>query len=162
NSDATSRPSYIHGRGRHSELEGRHLNEYSQTEVRVGFIDSDDEHVKEYRGPSAQRGGLDGDDEITVGERWNSGRASTAGSDDDYVSDLARDLRINNGTHLERFWRLTYATENWAVQSLVQGFQTVDPVIAPANRPYMRLPSLTFEGLWLTDDLEYELFSEYT
>src|SRR5690606_30300740 len=53
-------------------------------------------------------------------------------------------------------------TENWALQSMVQGFQTVDPVIADADRPYMRLPSLTFEGLWLTDDVEYELFSEYT
>lgn len=162
NYDATYTPSYIHGRGLHSELEGRHLNEYSETEVRVGFIDSDDEYVKEYPGSSAQRWGLDIENEITVGDHWYSELDFNAVSDDDYVSDLARDLRINNDTHLERFWRLTYATENWAVQSLVQGFQTVDPVIAPANRPYMRLPSLTFEGLWLTDDLEYELFSEYT
>jgi len=162
NYDATYTPSYIHGRGLHSELEGRHLNEFSRTEARVGFIGSDDEFVREYPGSSAQRWGLDIENEITVGDNWYSELDFNAVSDDDYISDLARDLRISNDTHLERFWQLTYATENWAVQSLVQGFQTVDPVIADADRPYMRLPSLTFEGLWLTDDVEYELFSEYT
>ena len=162
NYDATFIPSYIHGRGLHSEVEGRYLNEWSKTEARVGFIGQDSEFVKENPGADGQRWGLDFENEITINDRWFSEIDFNAVSDDDYLSDLNRGLRIDSATYLDRFWSLTYASENWAVQSLVQGFQTIDPVIAEADRPFMQLPALTFEGLWLTDNLEYELFSEYS
>lgn len=181
NYDATYTPSYIHGRGLHSELEFRHLNSYSATELRLGYLDRDREYRKDrlqdlrerqaddpnappLRVPewSSHRWALDLENEIQWGDRLLSELDYNVVSDDDYLGDLNRDLRIDSATHLERYWRLTYQSENWSIQSLVQGFQTLDPLIAPASRPYMRLPSLSFEGLWTDSLFEYELNSEYT
>lgn len=49
---------------------------------------------------------------------------------------------------LERIARLTYLDQHWRAVGLVQHYQTIDQLIAKADRPYARAPQLLVRGRW--------------
>lgn len=63
-------------------------------------------------------------------------------SDSAYFIDLGTDLNITNTEFQERTGELIYSRENWSLLGRVQGFQTIDPQITDADKPYARLPQL--------------------
>ena len=69
-------------------------------------------------------------------------------SDDDYLDDLGGDLARSSATHLERHLGATYYGGYWNLRGQLQDYQTVDPIISPADRPYQRMPQVVFEGEW--------------
>jgi LPS-assembly protein len=67
-------------------------------------------------------------------------------SDKDYITDLGDSLSLASITHLKRTAGVEYTTSWWQLGLQVDDYQTVDKTIAEANRPYQRLPRLTFEA----------------
>ncbi len=61
-------------------------------------------------------------------------------SDDQYFSDFGNSLSLSSERFLERRADISYRGDRWNVLGRVQNFQTVDPTIAPDDRPYERLP----------------------
>lgn len=67
-------------------------------------------------------------------------------SDSQYFNDFSNDLGSTSQTHLYRNATLRYNLENWRFRALVQDIQTVDTRTPINDRPYERLPQLTFNG----------------
>ncbi|MGH8491923.1 MAG: LPS-assembly protein LptD [Moraxellaceae bacterium] len=68
-------------------------------------------------------------------------------SDNAYFIDLGTDLSITNTAFQERTGELIYTPGNfWSLTTRVQGYQTIDPAILDADKPYARLPQLLLIG----------------
>lgn len=65
-------------------------------------------------------------------------------SDKDYFRDLGSDLVNSNSTHQERVGEISQSTPAHELMLRVQSFQTLDPAIVPAERPYYRLPQMSY------------------
>lgn len=162
--DATYTPQYIHGRGTFSELETRYLSRFGQTDVQLGYISGDDEFVSENPGNNGERWGLDVTSDANFGGGWRGDLNYAAVSDDDYSSDLNRNLDIEQDTHLDRNGRLRYSQQGLDFSAALRGYQTIDPAIPEANRPYNQLPRLrldlsTGSGNWYArQNTEYNYF----
>lgn len=63
-------------------------------------------------------------------------------SDDDYLNDLGGSLEITSTSHLERAAEIRYDADYWGLLGQVQSYQTLDPLLPKASRPYDRLPRL--------------------
>jgi len=84
-------------------------------------------------------------------------------SDSDYLQDFGESLAVTSATHLERAGEFRYSAKTWDALARVQYYQTIDDAIAPANRPYSRMPQLAArvrhpDGL---GGLTYHLDAEY-
>ena len=58
-------------------------------------------------------------------------------------------LSVTSQTHLNRFLDLTFFAPNWSLLTRLQNYQTIDPVLTDAERPYERVPQMLFGGRWL-------------
>jgi len=67
-------------------------------------------------------------------------------SDSDYFNDFSNSLGSTSQTHLDRSATLNYELDDWRLKALVQDIKTIDTTTPIANRPYERLPQLTFNG----------------
>lgn len=63
-------------------------------------------------------------------------------SDNAYFIDLGTDLGMSNTSFQERLGELIYTRKQWTLTSRVQGFQTIDPLIADIDKPYARVPQI--------------------
>lgn len=66
-------------------------------------------------------------------------------SDSAYFIDLGTDLNLTNTSFQERTGELVYTHRDWTLTGRVQGYQTIDPLITDAEKPYSRLPQLLLE-----------------
>ena len=83
-------------------------------------------------------------------------------TDDDYLDDLGGTLARSSITHLERHLLATWYGGYWNLQGRVQDYQTVDQTLTVAQRPYQRMPQVTFEGEWpWKNGLRFGLDAEY-
>ena len=84
-------------------------------------------------------------------------------SDERYLTDFGADLESTSTTHLERTAELRYASDRWQALARVQEFQTIDPLLPKASRPYARLPQLQLAFADSATDvpLRYGLDAEY-
>lgn len=88
-------------------------------------------------------------------------------SDSDYFNDFSNSLGSTSQTHLDRYATLRYDLNSWHMQALVQDIKTIDSSTPTIDRPYQRLPQLTFNGdteiasspLLFTLDSEYVDFA---
>jgi LPS-assembly protein len=88
-------------------------------------------------------------------------------SDSDYFNDFSNNLGITSQTVLNRDITLSYDLKNWRMKALVQDIKTIDTSTPTSDRPYQRLPQLTFNGdteikrspLLFTLDSEYVDFT---
>jgi LPS-assembly protein len=83
-------------------------------------------------------------------------------SDKDYLDDLGDSLSLASITYLRRTGSINYTTSWWRSSIQVDDYQTVDDTIAEQNRPYQRLPRLTFSAIAPPNDpgLEAQWLSE--
>jgi len=73
-------------------------------------------------------------------------------SDDYFLQDFSTNLAILTERQLLREGRLSYTTDHWLMQGMVQSYQTLQPVnLTPVGDVYQRLPQLLAHGNY--DDL---------
>lgn len=161
NYDMTLSPQYVGGRGLFNEVQGRYLNAYGQTDLEVGYIADDEAYAEEYPSGDSERWALNLQNESYWSRGWQASIDYNVVSDNDYLSDLNRTLRIDNETHLDREARVYYANAHWQFTGLLHGFQTVDGDVAEADEPYSRLPELWLKGQSEWRYLSFEWQSEY-
>ena len=67
-------------------------------------------------------------------------------SDSEYFNDFSSSIGTTSQTHLFRNASLRYDLDNWNMRALVQDIKTIDTTTPINDRPYERLPQLTFAG----------------
>lgn len=149
NADATITPHYLDGHGWIWENQFRHKTAtLGDGELNYNYLDQDaSTDESRWLLNYSQRG--------TFGEHWNHRWVFNKISDDNYLSDLNSSAGIDRTTHLPRRGVIAYADDNKTLDFTVEGFQTIDPNIDLADRPYRRLPDLRLgyqnrQGNWLT------------
>ncbi len=80
----------------------------------------------------------------SLGPGWTTEMDLSSVSDKDYFEDLGDTLKIASITHLQRRADITYQTNRFNFQTRLLSYQTVDLNIAEEERPYRKLPQLTF------------------
>ena len=138
NYDATLTPRLITRRGLMLETEARMLQPGFATELRVDHLPDDDRY---------------GDDRwqatFDFRSRWRGNSFLRASynriSDGEYLDDFGDDLTTISEQHLSSEVVAGYRSGGLRLQALAQSWQTVDPDIAPASRPYRILPQLTID-----------------
>jgi LPS-assembly protein len=135
--DDTLSPSYIEKRGILLENEFRYLTEHTHNTLTTAFLASDNDYDDQNRWLFS----------FVQPARWSENITSEINyihvSDDDYMDDLSTMADYDGDSHLGRKALLTYNEELWSANALIQGYQTVDDDV---ERPYQRLPQLTFQG----------------
>ncbi|PAV25765.1 LPS biosynthesis protein [Tamilnaduibacter salinus] len=143
--DATLTPQYIHGRGLFTEVEGRYLSDFGQSDLQLGYIADDDEFVSENPGvDNGERWGLDFRSRASFGSGWRGYADYSAVSDNDYIGDLNRSLDINTATHLRRRGGVRYDGDQQYFEAYANGYQTVRDNFPLANKPYDQLPEILY------------------
>lgn len=149
--DMTYTPSKINGRGLHHELEGRYLSQLGQSTVAVGYISKDDDFVSEQTSAGheedGQRWGFSLEQDITFDTeygQWLGHIDYSAVSDDDYLGDLNQGLQIDRQDYLDRRAELALNYDTWHFKGLVQAYEILDDETLEEERPYQRLPELSF------------------
>jgi len=146
NYDATLAPRYLQDRGTQLNGEFRYLRSMRQGAVNqegtvsVEYL-PDDDITGENRSRITIR------DTTRFGSHLSTNIDYDRVSDPDYLVDLGDSLSLASITHLQRTFRADYNTGWWDAGLRVDDYQTVDPTIAPEDRPYERLPRLTFNAI---------------
>lgn len=83
-------------------------------------------------------------------------------SDDDYLSDLNRNLEINRATHLRRRGGIRYRDSSQYFETYLNGYQTLSDFIADENIPYSQLPEVLYGATVDAGPAELNLESQYT
>jgi LPS-assembly protein len=159
NMDATLFPRYMSKRGLMLGGEARVLTKQHSAELYAEGIADDREYEGDRGAVRLLYGG-------NYGGGWSSSVKFNQVSDDQYLEDFGNSLELTSVRNIERRGDLRYAGTGWWARLVLQDFQTVDQTIAPANRPYSRLPQLSiavrpyrFEsGAELGVDAEYDYF----
>lgn len=139
NHDAIISPRYMEKRG--TELGGdyRYLTKSTEGQLQGTFLPNDDlTQEKRYQVRYQQQS------RILSNLLFDADLQGI--SDSEYFNDFANDLGTTSQTHLYRNASLRYNLENWRMRALVQDIQTIDTTTPISDRPYERLPQLTFNG----------------
>jgi len=142
NYDATLTPRLTSERGLLLGGEFRYLTPSQQGESHAELLPHDlaaTGDTPELRGAFAHRG----NGQLAPG--WRFDLDYNWISDDRYLEELGGGGVEGRQRHLERRGDLVYAGAGWGLLGRVQGFQTIDPALAPGARPYARLPQLLAE-----------------
>ena len=160
--DATLTPQYMTGRGLFNEAEGRYLSSLGETTLQLGYIGSDSEFAAENPGESGERWALDATTRAVFGGGWSGYGDFSVVSDEDYFSDLNRNLEIDQATHLQRKGGVTYRSDQQYFEAYLNDYQTISESIANADKPYAQLPEIIYAGQAGVGILEANLESQYT
>jgi LPS-assembly protein len=77
---------------------------------------------------------------------WSGNIDVRAVSDKKYFNDFGDDLAITSQTHLPQNAEIDYRGPLWNFSARAADYQTIDPTIAPTDRPYTRLPQLNLSS----------------
>jgi LPS-assembly protein len=141
NYDATLTPRYLQDRGTQLNGEFRYLRENQRGLINIEYLPEDDL-------TDDSRNRITFRDTTRFGPHLSTRIDYDRVSDPDYLQDLGDSLSLASITHLERTFQADYNTRWWNAQLRLDDYQTVDPTIAAQNRPYERLPRLTFDTLY--------------
>ena len=139
NMDATLFPRYMSNRGLMVGAQVRHLSTIQSIDFN-GEILPADEKEPQYGSRGAVR--LKETGWLTHG--WSSSIDASWVSDDQYLEDFGNRLDVTSLRNLDQRADLTYSGKGFWTVARLQDFQTVDPTIPPADRPYSQLPHLEF------------------
>jgi len=139
NYDATLTPRYLQDRGTQLNADFRYLRHKQEGFIKAEYL-PDDALADKNRSRFTFR------DTSRFGNHFITNINYDWVSDSDYVTDLGDSLSLASVTHLPRSFSADYNTNWWRAGLRVDDYQTIDKTIAPANRPYERLPRLTFSG----------------
>lgn len=138
--DATLVPRFMSNRGLMLGGEFRYLNRRSNGEISAQYLPSDNQFGDEDRNLlSLQHNGN------PVPRLETYIRASNA-SDRRYFEDFGNDLVNTSQTQLERTAAATWHGNWWNAGFRLQSFQTLDPAVTSAERPYKQLPQVTLSA----------------
>jgi len=146
NYDATLAPRYLQDRGTQLNGEFRYLRSmregaFSQEGIVSAEYLPDDDITGENRSRIIIR------DTSRFGPHLTTNIDYDRVSDPNYLVDLGDSLSLASTSYLQRTFRTDYNTGWWDAGLRVDDYQTVDPTIAPEDRPYERLPRLTFNAI---------------
>ncbi len=98
----------------------------------------------------------------TFSPLWSGNVDVHAVSDKQYLNDFGDDIGITSQTHLPQNAEVDYRGAAWNFSARAADYQTIDPTILPADRPYTRLPQLNLSFSPPTDPnhVNYQLDSE--
>lgn len=146
NYDMTITPRMMAKRGVMLADEFRYLGRKTRSKLNIEYLGND-------RVANEARYRYAIDHESRLSRHWNLKLEGSVVSDNDYLTDFARGLESTSLTHLERYADLLYQSHLWKGVIRNQVYQTIDPTIPLAERPYRRLPEVTAEGSFpLFDD----------
>jgi len=135
NHDATLAGRLMTKRGLQLQGEYRYLTRLGGGLLAGEYL-PDDREFGAYRGALQYRHGG------TFAPRWSANADYNWVSDSDYFTDLGTNLAVASQSFLQQTGSVNYAGDGWGAVARVQAFQTIDDTIAPADRPYKRLPQL--------------------
>lgn len=135
NQDATVAGRLMTKRGLQLQGEYRYLTRRGGGLVSGEYLHDDEEFGK-------YRGAFHYDHNGSFAPRWGTNVDYSWVSDTDYFTDLGTNLAIASRSFLEQTADVTYSGNGWGGLARAQAFQTLDTTIAPADRPYKRLPQL--------------------
>ncbi|MGD2073485.1 MAG: LPS assembly protein LptD [Gammaproteobacteria bacterium] len=139
NYDATLAPRYLQDRGLQLNTEFRYLRENQRGIINVEYLPDDD-----ITGDNRSRIRIR--DTTRFGDHLTTNIDYDRVSDPDYLIDLGDSLSLASISYLQRTFLADYNTRWWDAGLRIDDYQTVDPTIAPEDRPYERLPRLTFNA----------------
>jgi LPS-assembly protein len=150
NYDLLVEPRYLSARGLQIANEFRYLMQRSEGQFVYETLPSDDK-------TGLDRNYLNLQHETFFGEDgdWRVVAAIEEVSDTAYFEDLGTTLSDTSQTHLNRYVDVGYVAPNWSFVTRFQNYQTIDPLIEDADRPYERIPQMLFEGSWLGRLLQF-------
>lgn len=155
NYDALITPRYLQDRGTQLNTVFRFLKPKQEGLMRVEYLHNDD-ITDDRRSRVSLRDTMRFSPNLTASIDYDRV------SDKDYLTDLGDSLSLASVTHLKRTGQVAYTTNWWQLGLQVDDYQTVDKTIAQQNRPYQRLPRITFnaESPVRPGGLESQLTSE--
>ncbi|TNC80935.1 MAG: LPS-assembly protein LptD [Oleiphilus sp.] len=167
--DATYTPSFIGGRGLHSELELRHLSRFSNTELGLGYLRRDESFLGEERltghvHEDGERWGLsfEQDYDFSYWDQPLYGRIDFAEiSDSDYLDDLNQGLRIESKDYLDRRASFNYVQQSWQLEVVAQQYKNLDQTLPANEEAFQRLPEINYQAFFYYDNLELDWRSQY-
>ncbi len=142
NYDLTLEPRYMSKRGLQVRSDFRYLMPYS--EGQMGF-----EYLPDDRQIGRMRRYINLHHESLFGDNWQVLTGIEDVSDDTYFEDLGSSLSVTSQTHLNRFVDVGYFAPYWSLLGRLQDYQTIDTLLTDEERPYERVPQMTFDGRWL-------------
>ncbi|MCR8922313.1 LPS-assembly protein LptD [Dasania sp. GY-MA-18] len=134
NFDATITPRRVGQHGNMLEAETRYLNQYSFWTVAGAQLNDDEmDGEKRWLGNIKEQG--------RFGQHWSHSIDYNKVSDLDYLRDFSFDsISTQRSNHLAQTGRMSFNSQNWSGQVLVQEHQSLDTVY---NAPYKRLPQIS-------------------
>jgi LPS-assembly protein len=133
--DATLSPRYIGDRGLATELEVRHLNEYSDWVVSGAHIDDRLYEDKRWIFGMDERGRFN--------SNWWHSIDYTSVSDGDFFNDLGTEsLTVRRTVNLRKQGKFGYQSKNWAFTTTATEYQTLDDSI---TEQYKLLPEMELQ-----------------
>jgi LPS-assembly protein len=134
--DDTFTPEYMSSRGLQLQNEFRYLTPRSRGTLQFEALQND----KLANGDDRAAGTYQ---HLHAFDPLWSGKVDFRGvSDKKYVEDFSDDLGVTSQTHLPQNVELDYRGPQWNFSAHLADYQTIDRTIAPADRPYARLPQL--------------------
>lgn len=139
NYDATLTPRWMTRRGLQLQSEFRYLGGSSAGQLDVEYLPND-----KVTGENRAAGSFIHNHVFTP--TW-TGFANVRGvSDRDYVNDFGERLAVTSEAYLPQNAEVNYRGSAWNFTARAADYQTVDRTVAPASRPYARLPQLLLSG----------------
>ena len=166
NMDATFSVRHMTKRGPMLETEFRYLSPHQRVRLSGELLSQDSQ-----RESQDTRWALRIEQTGSFGRRWATALDYKAVSDDQYFEDFGARLEQTSTRNLERRGDLSYSGDGWYLLIRLQEFQTLDETLAPASKPYARLPQVVFgtnprnrvgSGIELGVNGEYDYFHHDT
>lgn len=166
--DATVTPTYIHGRGLHTELELRHITKSEDDFLALGYIPEDKDYRDTQRNSGrtedGERWGLSFRQKFefkSVAKGWHGNIDFNDISDNDYLGDVGQGLQIDSADHLERRAEINYSSDDWQFSMLLQQYKSIDDQLLPSEEAYQRLPEMNFSVYHDMSALHLDWQSQY-
>jgi LPS-assembly protein len=140
NYDATLMPRIMSERGVMMNTEFRYLSRTNSGMLRAEYLPSDNKY------DNRSRSLVSFEDKGNPLPRLTTHIDASDVSDKDYFRDLGTTLVQSSQSFLRREAQATYHGNRWMLDTRVLNFQTVDPTVSVADRPYMELPRVRFNA----------------
>jgi len=140
NRDATIVPRFMSDRGTMLGGEFRYLNASNSGKLNAEFLPSDNKYNDKDRSLVAV------EHYSTPWPRLETSLKASNVSDDDYFTHFGTTLVETSQISLERTAAANYHGSAWDLGIKLQDFQTIDPAVSSAERPYKQLPQIIFNA----------------
>jgi len=141
NRDLTLAPQLLSRRGLGLEGQFRYLSDRSHGRLGARFLPGDD-----LAGRDRSLASLLHQTDFT--DHLRLAASIEHASDSQYFEDFGLGPDGTSVTFLDRYLSLAWLGRGWRLDGRVQDFQTIDLAVDPLERPYSRLPQISFTGAW--------------